>query len=190
MNKPRKETIFLKTINNDYVLDTVYDLADEAGMKINDFLELLHEQFGVPEASLEGLPQEIVAELEQARLDKKEKRKTDRQSKEAERINGEIKKFRELFPDVEPESIPDEVWSEVSNGISLPHAYALWAVTESSLDSYAKGINKRNSDSGAVLANDGDTEPVYTREAVEKMTNSDVKKNYKSILKAMKNWRF
>lgn len=180
----------MKTINNDFVLDTVYDLADEAGMKINDFLELLTEQFGPSEPSLDGIPEDIAAELEQARLDKKEKRKADRRSKEAEKVSAEIKRFRELFPEVEPESIPQEVWDEVAQGVSLPHAYALMAVTENLLDSYATNVNKRNSDSGAVLANDGETEPVYTREAVEKMSGSDVKKNYKGILKAMKNWKF
>jgi hypothetical protein len=36
----------------------------------------------------------------------------------------------------------------------------------------------------------GNTEPSFTKEQVERMSGGDVRKNYKSILKAMKSWKF
>lgn len=180
----------MKKVDNDYILDTVYDLADGAGMRIDAFLDALCEQYGEKEASLDGLPEEIVSELTDARQSKKDKRMSDRQQKESEKSSEEIKSFRSLFPDTAADDIPDEVWEEVASGVSLPHAYALYLVKDGKLNSYASGVNERNRESGAAIASDGSTEPVYTRESVEKMSDSDVKSNYKGILKAMKNWRF
>ena len=180
----------MKRLNNEQILDIIYDLADANGMKITDFLAKVEEQFGEKQGSLEGLPQEIADELKAAREDKKALRKDIRQKQNKEEIMAEIKRFRELFPDVSPDDIPEEVWEDVSNGASLTHAYALFELSNANLNAHAKNVNELNSRRGAAAASDGSTEPSFTKEQVERMSGKDIKSNYKNILKAMKNWKF
>jgi len=180
----------LKRINNEQILDTLYDLASANGMKIDKFLEHIEDTFGEPMPNTEGLPQDVAMELLNARDSKKEMRRQNRLEKSKKETTAEIKRFRELFPDVASEDIPEEVWEDVSNGASLAHAYALYLVCQDNLNKRAEDINFRNSRRGAYASSDGATEPVFTKEQVEKMSDKDVKSNYKGILKAMKNWRF
>lgn len=180
----------MKRINNEEILDRIYDLADARGMRIDDFIYELEEEYGETLPSLEGLPEEIAKELDGARESRKEQRRQSRIEKSNAEAAEEIKKFRELFPDVAADSIPESVWEEVQQGIPLSHAYALYRIGEDSLSRYAEDINSKNSRRGAVAYSDGATEPVFTKELVEKMSGKDVKNNYKSILKAMKNWKF
>lgn len=180
----------MKKINNEQILDTIYDLASTNGMKINDFMERLEEDFGEKMPQIQGLPQEIAHELEEARKSKKEMRRKERQSKSEKEAAEDIKRFRELFPDVSAESIPDIVWDEVAKGESLVNAYAVYVVTQNNLNGIADQVNQRNENRSAKAVSDGSTEPVFSKEAVEKMTGKDVKSNYKGIIKSMKNWRF
>ncbi len=180
----------MKRINNEQILDTLYDLADKAGMRIDRFMEQIEETFDTPLPDLEGIPEEIAQELLSARESKKELRRQERLKQNEEEGLAEIRRFRELFPQVAPESIPAEVWQEVGMGTSLSHAYALYLIEQERLNSHADSVNSRNSESGAAVGSDGATEPVYTKEQVEKMSGKDVKSNYKNILKAMKNWKF
>ncbi len=180
----------MKRISNDEILDRIYDLADSVGLKINDFMTKLEDDYGEKLPSLEGLPEDVAEELLGARETKKEQRKQERIKKSEADAEEDIKQFRELFPDVSAEDIPEEVWEEVSKGASLSGAYAIYKITQDNLDRYANGINDRNAKMGAKAVSDGSTEPVFTKELVEKMSDKDVKSNYKGILKSMKNWRF
>lgn len=180
----------MKRINNEQILDTIYDLADAAGMRIDEFIDRVEEEFGEQPIETDGLPDEIVAELESARASKKQQRRQARQDKSNQQMNEDIKKFREVFPDVAADDIPDAVWEDVQAGASLVHAYALYLVGRERLDRRAEDINRRNGSAGARAVSDGSTEPAFTKEQVEKMSGKDVKSNYKGILNAMKNWRF
>ncbi len=180
----------MKRINNEEILDRIYDLADASGMRIDQFIGKIEEEYGEQLPSLEGLPQDIAQELSTARSDKKELRRQDRIKKAEAEAAEDIKKFREFFPDVTAEDIPDSVWDEVSNGISLSHAYALYLINEERLNRRADDVNGRNAAIGASARSDGSVEPVFTKELVEKMSGKDIKNNYKGILNAMKNWRF
>lgn len=180
----------MKRINNEQILDRIYDLADAAGLRIDVFLNKIEEQFGEKLPSLEGLPPEIANELSSARENQKEARKQNRIKKSEKETLEEIKRFREIFPDVAPDEIPESVWEDVSQGATLSHAFALYLAVEDGLSKYAENVNNRNSLKGAKAASNGSTEPVFTKEQVEKMSGKDVKNNYKGILKAMKNWRF
>ena len=179
----------MKKINNEEILDRIYDLADAKGIKINDFMIMLEEDYGDSLPNTEGLPQEITDELISGRESKKEMRKQARIQKDQQEAAEDIKKFRELFPDVSAEDIPESVWEEVSRGESLVSAYALYKITEENLNRRAEDVNTRNSRMGAKAVSEGSTEPVFTKEAVEKMNSNEVKKNYKNILNSMKNWR-
>ncbi len=179
----------MQRINNEMILDTVYDLADAAGMRIDRFMQKVKETFGEKEASLEGLPEDVAQELIAARESKKQLAR-DRREKERESANNaEIKSFREIFPDVSADDIPEEVWDDVAGGASLSHAYALYAARQSRLDDYAQDINRRNGETSAA-AGDPAAGQEITKEQVERMSGKDVRNNYKNIIHAMKNWRF
>ncbi len=179
----------MKGINNEQILDTIYDLADSLGLRIDEFLERVEEEFGEQLPSLEGLPESIVQELRDSRESKKELRRQSRIKKSADEKDAEIKRFREIFGNVEAESIPESVWEDVADGASLYHAYALYLVNKDMLDRHAESVNARNAESGAFASSDGATEQSFTKEQVEKMSGKDVKSNYKNIIKAMKSWK-
>lgn len=180
----------MKSINNEQILNMIYDFADIAGMRIGDFMERLAEQFGGYKELPDGIPEDVAEEIYAGREAIKRERAAARQAESDAATQEEIKKFREIFPDVETESIPDEVWEDVADGANLAHAYALYLVQNESLANYADGVNRRNSERGITATSDGSTEPIYTKEQVEHMSENDVRKNYKGIVNAMKNWRF
>jgi|GEM_PF-863193 len=177
------------SMTNDKILDTIYDLASACDMRIDEFITLLQEQYGDPEFETEGLPENVVAELEHAKTLRKESRDTKRKAEAQTKQKEEIAAFRARFPDVHAEQIPDSVWEEVANGIDLPHAYAFYLVTEGKQSGHAEEVNRGNMERSAAAQSDGSTEPSFTREQVERMSQKDVAKNYKNILQSMKKWK-
>lgn len=180
----------MKGINNEQILDIIYDLADVNGLRIDEFIERLDEEFGEQPIDTEGLPENVIAKLDAAKGYRAEQRKAARARKSEEAMSEDIKRFRELFPDISAEDIPESVWEEVQNGVGLAHAFALYTLADANTRRIAESVNRRNGDIGARAESAGSTEPVFTKEQVEKMSDKDVKSNYKSILKAMKGWRY
>ncbi len=180
----------MNRINNEQILDIVYDLADANGLRIDEFIDRLDEEFGEQPIDTEGLPENVIAKLDAAKGYRAEQRRAARARKNEESMSEDIKRFREIFPDVSADDIPESVWEEVQNGVSLAHAFALYTLSEENTKRIAESVNRRNGDIGARAESAGPTEPVFTKEQVEKMSNKDVKSNYKNILKAMKGWRY
>ena len=175
-------------ITNDTILDTIYDLADANGVRIDVFIDKIVEEFGDRAYPTEGLPEEIVNELTDLREQKRLQRASDRMKREQESANEEIKRFRALFPEVAAEEIPDTVWAEVEGGIPLSYAYAYHLANEKKEANLADIVNARNNVSAAITG-DFATEPEFTREIVERMSDREVKRNFKNILKAMNSWK-
>lgn len=180
----------MKRINNEMILDTIYDLADNCGLRIDEFLSRVEEEFGDQPINVDSLPEEVVNELNTARASKKQQRKEARLQKDREEINAQIKRFREIFPDVPADDIPDSVWEDVRGGTTLAHAYALYLVESEAEKRYASAINERNGNAGARVSGETASEPTFTKEQVERMSGKEVKHNYKNILNAMKNWKY
>lgn len=178
------------SISNDRILDTVYDLADVCGLRIDEFVARLQEEYGDPEFQTEGLPEEIVAELQNARTLRKESRDAKRKSEQESKLHEEIAAFRAQFPDVSAESIPESVWEEVAAGMDLNHAYAYYMVTQQAGGEHAEEVNRSTASRSAAAFSDGATEPSFTREEVERMSDRDVAKNYKNIVRSMGRWKF
>ena len=178
------------TINNEQVLDVIYDLASANGMRIDQFLETLQDAYGDPTFDTENLPEDVVAELEQAKTLRKESRDAKKKEQDALKRKEDIAAFRKQFPEVKAEEIPDTVWEEVAGGMDLLHAYAYYLLTKDADGGHATAVNEENSKRSAAATGDGSTEPSFTREQVEKMSRGDVKKNYKNILRSMSKWKF
>ena len=179
-----------KSITNEQVLDTVYDLADICGMRIDEFVEHLQKEFGDPEFNTEGLPEDVIAELETAKSLRKESRDTKRKQAHDDALQKEIEQFRKVFPDVNGEDIPESVWEDTAGGADLVHAYALYLIGEQSKGDHAEEVNRENALRSVSAHSEGSTEPSFSREQVEKMSPKEVSKNYKHILRSMKSWRY
>ncbi len=178
------------SISNDRILDTVYDLADICGMRIDEFMTHLQEEYGDPQFETEGLPEDVIAELQNAKQLRKERRDALRKSEQDGALQQDIAAFRERFPDVGAEEIPDSVWEEVANGMDLNHAYAFFLIAQKADGGAADEVNRINSERSAAALSEGSTEPSFTREQVEGMSAKDVAKNYKNILRSMGKWKF
>lgn len=178
------------SITNDQVLDAVYDLADVCGMRIDEFVSHLQKEYGDPEFETEGLPEDVVAELQNAKELRRESRDSKRRQEKDSALQKEIEAFRAKFPEVKAEDIPDEVWEDVAGGTDLCHAYALYIAEERANGDRAAAVNEDTALRSASAHGEGSTEPSFSREQVEKMSPKEVAKNYKSILRSVNKWKF
>jgi hypothetical protein len=179
-----------RPLTNEQILDALYELAEDSKMTVEDYIKNLQSESETAlAASRDGLPEEVITELDNAKRLKKESRSSEKQSKQNAHIKKEIVRFKELFPKVRPEDIPDSVWEDVAEGVPLSYAYALYRITESKADEYASRVNDENSTRATSRTGSGDTEPSFTKEQVETMSPKEVSKNYKHILKSIAKWK-
>ena len=109
--------------------------------------------------------------------------------KQSEAVNKDVEKFKELFPDVLPADIPEEVWEEVGEGTSLCSAYALYLCKTNGNQAKAHYVNEENMRRSAPAGKEADAEQTFTPELVEDMSAENVKKNFKNIIRSIKNWK-
>lgn len=181
-------------MKNSYSKQAIEDLLEEVaevyGMTVEEYLSSQLKNADDERAKQrEGMPEEILKELEYASAARKAERDSKRRKEADEKISGETAAFKELFPDVSPDEIPDEVWSAVENGESLTGAYAIYFCRKLISDSKAEKANKDAASRAAAPAGKGDTEPEYTREMVERMSNKEIAGNFGGILASMKKWK-
>ncbi|MBQ8311178.1 MAG: hypothetical protein IJX80_09235 [Clostridia bacterium] len=103
------------------------------------------------------------------------------------RIHREYGEFRDLYPDVALDSLPDALWKEVGNGVPLAAAYALAERKRMYDEARALNDNRKNRErsSGALNAS---AEDVYSPSEVRAMTPSEVRKNFSKIMQSMQKW--
>ena len=163
-------------MTKEQVYEAVSDLASDAGMTEDGYIASLLRQAEEDRIRrTEGLDVDLAAELNESL------RKTE--------MEEDIRRFKEYFPDVTAADIPEEVWAEVAEGVSLTHAYALYRAAISAEDAKAQSLNRVNADRSAPLGTEGDPNTALTQEQVENMSPQAVKKNYNRILSSLKNWR-
>ena len=113
----------------------------------------------------------------------------EREALRKSEMEEDIRRFKEYFPDITAADIPEEVWAEVAQGVSLTHAYALYRAAAGAADAKARSLNRVNAERSAPLGTEGDPTDALTQEQVENMSPQAVKKNYNRILASMRNWR-
>lgn len=96
----------------------------------------------------------------------------------------ELFEFVELFPEVAPSDLPEEV---KHSELPLAAAYALYEKREARRAEKAKAENHRNAvrSAGGIRS---DTENFYTADEVRRMTRDEVRANYTDILRSMQKW--
>lgn len=116
--------------------------------------------------------------------------KKDRKAKKAQdAVTKDVDEFRKLFPDVTPEDIPEEVWEKVAAGQTLAAAYAIYVCGAKAGGKKAVLVNEENTRRSAPAGKEADSEQTFTPEQVESMSDESVKKNFKNIIRSLKNWK-
>ena len=115
----------MTALTKEQIYEAVTDLAEESGMSADEYIASL---IGQRESELlkrtEGLDEDIAFEIGESRRLKRENRSRERENARRAEMEEDISRFRTYFPDVAAKDIPEEVWAEVAQGVSLTHAYA------------------------------------------------------------------
>ncbi len=106
----------------------------------------------------------------------------------AERISAQLGELAELFPDVAPTAVPEEVWEEVRNGTSLAAAYALYERRVYMKNKHANEINQKNARLSSGKAGASAAKEYFSPDEVKAMSRSEVRANYSKIIESMKKW--
>ena len=122
-----------------------------------------------------------------ARISELEELLSAREEKLA-KARAEREYFCRVFPDVNPDLLPDEVNSQHESGVPLAAAYALYEKIKQNELRAAEEANIKNALSlnGSVSGSLG--EAYFSADEVKKMSSDQVKKNLSGILRSMKHW--
>ena len=103
------------------------------------------------------------------------------------RMGVECAEFQELYPSTPVSSLPDSVWEDIRRGIPMAAAYALAerrrAITEEKADAQNRALSRLSA--GAV---EGTIPEYFSPSEVRAMTPSEVRANYKKIMRSMEKW--
>ena len=146
------------------------------------------------EASEEPLEEPTIETREENELDilrnevKSLKAQLEEKSAIAERISAELGELAQLFPEVTPSAIPEEVWDDVRNGTSLAAAYALYERRIFIKDRRTNEINEKNARLSSGKAGSAAVKEFFSPDEVRAMSQSEVRANYSKIIESMKKW--
>lgn len=105
-----------------------------------------------------------------------------------DRNSAQKKELRELFPDADPENLPDSVSEQYEKGVPLAAAYALYQHIQSLERRRAEEQSQKNA---KFIPGElgGNTQNVYfTAEEVRAMSHDRVRMHFQSILESMRHW--
>lgn len=139
-----------------------------------------------PAAVVEANPEEQLRQLrdELTRL----RQAISQQDAILSRLGEECQEFQTLYPDTPISSLPDNVWSDVKQGIPLAAAYALAERRRAYTESLAAATNQKNGQrsSGAMKSTESD---YFSPNEVRAMSQAEVRANYQKIMRSMQKWR-
>ena len=178
-------------MTKEQIYNTVCDLAEDIGVSAEELVSALVQQNKAKfEESLSAMPADTAEYVKTARDEKAAAREGRRQAEAEGRLSEEIQKFRKAFPDVAADDIPQSVWEDMSNGIPLTYAYAMFLQTNGKDSDYATAVNDRNSEGATPPVSEGADEGELSIEAVESMSPAAVKSNFPRILRSIGKWKF
>lgn len=139
-----------------------------------------------PTAAVEANPEEQLRQLrdELTRL----RQAIAQQDAVLSRLGDECQEFQTLYPNTPISSLPDNVWSDVKQGIPLAAAYALAERRRAYTESLAAATNQKNGQrsSGAMESTESD---YFSPNEVRAMSQAEVRANYQKIMRSMQKWR-
>ena len=111
-----------------------------------------------------------------------------KKTSEINMIRGQLGEFSELFPNVAPEDIPEEVWKNAAVSGSLAAAYALYHRRERVRARRVHTLNQKNAESSTGKVGVDAAKEYFTQNEVRAMSRGEVHENYSKILASMKKW--
>ena len=125
------------------------------------------------------------AEIDALRLELSKREELDRANS---RMNAELAEFTDYFPEIDINSIPDEVWEKVKKGYSLAATYALFSRKSEREKKKIGDFNEKNRRMSAGSLMRGEGEKYYSPAEVRRMSPAQVKSHYDDIIASMKHW--
>ena len=103
-------------------------------------------------------------------------------------LEAELRVLMSLFPELTADEIPDEVFENTDNGKGLAAQYALWYLTDKKQKEETQKTNEKNARSAPPDIEGAGDEAFFTPEMVRTMSDKDVRRHYKAIMKSMEKW--
>ncbi|MBQ3196243.1 MAG: hypothetical protein IJB65_07250 [Clostridia bacterium] len=177
-------------MTKEQIYEIIEDMAADANTSVEGFIKtLMNEKDAFFAKKSAAMPKETAEFLAAARKEALEGRAAKRKEAKKARLAEDIKRFKELFPDVKSDGIPEEVWNDMTNGIPLPYAYALYLATSQGNKSYADRVNAKNSGAAPPPVIPREEEGELTMEQVEAMSPEAIKKSFPEILRSLRKWK-
>lgn len=104
-----------------------------------------------------------------------------------ERERAERQEFFHIFPNVDPDNLPDGALKLHEDGLPLSAAYALYDRIRENELSAARAASVKNAASLQEKINGGG-EAFFSADEVRGMSAREVRSNFKSIMRSMKHW--
>lgn len=105
-------------------------------------------------------------------------------ARERTAMRRELLEFRELYPDVALDAIPEDV---TASELPLAAAYALYERRRARLRERADAENERNAGRSAGSVSDGDGGH-FTPDEVRRMSRDEIRRNYDKVISSMRSW--
>lgn len=156
----------------------------------NRILELIKRTAKTPETPAgdpESTPEESAAQ-DVTEAGSGDSAPADPGEEEIARLKNDVALLLELFPKLKADAVPQEVWDRVREGDSLSAAYCLWLVKTVKEKKRIGEVNEKNRAASLPKLDTGSDEGFFTREAVKRMSQEQIRKNLDSILRSMDSW--
>lgn len=196
------DRIRLKYDESKPVLGFLEELAKESGYSTTtEYIEAAKEwkkQQKLNELVQQNIPEEYAKEIMENRTFREQYLQQQESLKEQERRKSEFAAFGQMYPDVDPNSIPVEVWDGFTKGKSLADAYAPVKIQQlqQEIAELRKGLTIQQKDAanaqtstGAVTGQGEVPAGFFTEEQVDNMTQAEVNKHYSKVIESMKYWK-
>jgi hypothetical protein len=184
--------------------DWLKSYAKENNMSKSELLEAFKQQ--KIDNEVQAIAEEETVSIEIAKRLRNEKLLTEKdmtnaqKASEKKRQDEQMSLFADKYPDVK--ELPQNVWDRYAKGdLDLIEAYDMFnkdSTIQELQDKLAKyesqeTIDTKNATNAELstgsTSGNGQTDSIYTRDQVKKMSKADVKKNYTKIVKDMKTWK-
>lgn len=104
------------------------------------------------------------------------------------RMMEECGEFSSCFPDVSLQSVPEDVWNRVREGVPLAAAYALYEKKRNSQRAQADARNQQNAAQSSGVICGGDAR-YFSPAEVRAMSRGEIRQNYDRIFESMRHWQ-
>lgn len=132
--------------------------------------------------------QKIMAELDTEKSDELELEELRRDKSLKENLKAELETLVSLFPELKAEDIPDEVFESCDNGRGLAGQYAIYYLRNQREKEEIANSNEKNSKSAPPQVHNDSEEVYFTPDMVKSMSDKEIRRNYKAIMKSMEKW--